>query len=170
MANSRTLETIKNKIIYEVIQDIDIITVINKDKIETSEELIDTQIFDFAQNPSAIKDVLTFLTIKVDVLTYTDSTQNYTYTYPSLIIDIITHIDYMKVNDIPNVTSNRNDYLAMLLDEKFNGKYGFGNGKLILISNEEGSLQKDWVYRRMIFQTTDLNNSNCDEDESEGYY
>ena len=36
-------------------------------------------------------------------------------------------------------------------------------------SNEEGSLQKDWVYRRMIFQTTDLNNSNCDEDESEGY-
>lgn len=170
MANSRTLETIKNKIIYEVIQDIDIITVINKDKIETSEELINTQIFDFAQNPSAIKDVLTFLTIKVDVLTYTDSTQNYTYTYPSLIIDIITHIDYMKVNDIPNVTSNRNDYLAMLLDEKFNGKYGFGNGKLILISNEEGSLQKDWVYRRMIFQTTDLNNSNCDEDESEGYY
>lgn len=169
MANSRTLETIKNKVIYEIIQDSDIVRAINKEKIETSDELINSQIFDFAQNPSAVKDIQTFMTIKVDILTYTDYTQNYTYTNPSLIIDIITHVDCMKVKDIPNLTSNRNDYLAMLLDEKFNGKYGFGNGKMTLIGNIEGSLQKDWVYRRMTFQTTDLNHSNCEE-ENEGYY
>ena len=67
----------------------------------------------------------------------------------------------MNVDNVPKVTENRNDYLARLIDEKLNGRDDFGIGKLTLVSNVEGSYQKDWLYRTLVFKGTDVNNSLC---------
>ena len=67
----------------------------------------------------------------------------------------------MSVDNIPKVTDNRNDYLSKLIDQKLNGQSGFGIGKLKLTSNIEGSYQQNYVYRKMIFECLDLNDSKC---------
>ena len=41
---------------------------------------------------------------------------------PTVEIWIISHYEHMKINNIPKVKSNRNDYLSMLIDNEINGK------------------------------------------------
>ena len=81
----------------------------------------------------------------------------------------------MRVTNIPKVSENRNDYISKLLDVKFNGRNTIGvskndknnrhlYGKLKLTSNTEGAFSKDFLYRRMVFETKDLNDSLCEDD------
>ena len=81
----------------------------------------------------------------------------------------------MRVTNIPKVSENRNDYISKLLDVKLNGRNTIGvskndknnlhlYGKLKLTSNIEGTFSKDFLYRRMIFETKDLNDSLCEDD------
>ena len=57
---------------------------------------------------------------------------------------------------------NRNDYISMLLDEKFNGSTEYGGiGKLQLTSNSEGTYNEKFLYRRLLFETRDLSDSMC---------
>ena len=71
----------------------------------------------------------------------------------------------MIVDNIPKITENRNDYLSELIDAKLNGRNDFGIGELQLASNVEGSYQQDYVYRKMVFTTKDVNDSLCDKDD-----
>lgn len=84
----------------------------------------------------------------------------------------------MKVDNIPKVSDNRNDYISKILDRKFNGRKTLGNskkdennlhlyGKLDLVANVEGAASKNFLYRQMIFETIDLNKSYCVEDEED---
>jgi hypothetical protein len=52
-----------------------------------------------------------------------------------------------------------------LIDNKINGKRGFGIGETVLLSNIEGAYQQDYLFRKMIFQCTDFNWSLCEEDD-----
>ncbi|MEN2589359.1 hypothetical protein, partial [Acinetobacter baumannii] len=72
---------------------------------------------------------------------------------------------HMIVDNIPKITENRNDYLSELIDAKLNGRSDFGIGELQLASNVEGSYQQDYVYRKMVFTTKDVNDSLCDKDD-----
>ena len=80
---------------------------------------------------------------------------------------IISHEKHMIVNNIPKIRENRNDYLSTLIDKRINGKYNFGIGEMTLTSNIEGSFQQDYLYRKMTFKGTDLNDSVCDDEELE---
>ena len=58
---------------------------------------------------------------------------------------------------------NRNDYLGVLIDEKFNDTTEYGNiGKLELVSNSEGVATKEFLYRQLIFETVDFDMSMCE--------
>ena len=160
MANSSIIGEAKNKIIKEFINDDAIVKAINPVNIKTNEELVNKYIFNFHQNPTTINDVKTFITIQVHIPNqYSGS---HILVNSNVEIWIISHEDHMKVSNIPKVTENRNDYLSKLIDNKLNGTSMFGIGKLMLESNIEGSYQKDWLYRRMIFEVTDINNSLCE--------
>lgn len=166
MANSSIIGKIKNKIIKEFIKDDDIIQAIDSPNIVISENLIGTHIFTFHQNPNTINNVETFLTIQVHIpQAYYRDDINKSFVKPTLEIWIISHVNHMKVNNIPKVTDNRNDYLSKLIDRKLNGKSNYGIGKLRLITNIEGSYQQDYVYRKMTFEGLDLNNSLCGDEE-----
>lgn len=163
MANSSIIGKIKRKIIKEFIRDPDIVDAINNTDCKDPEELINSSIFNFNQNPFTITKVGTFVTIQVHI---PSSNLNYSaYVQPTIEIWIISHEKHMYVDNVPKVTENRNDYLSRLIDEKINGKNGLGIGKVELISNIEGSFQMDFLYRKMVFSCVDLNDSLCDTED-----
>lgn len=163
MANSSIIGKAKNKIIKEFIKDDAIIRAIDSSIVTSPEKLVGTHIFNYDQNPNTINTVETFITIQVHIpqKLYTNST----YVYPTIEIWIISHENHMVVDNVPKITYNRNDYLSMLIDNKLNGRSDFGIGELTLQSNVEGSYQKDYLYRKMVFEGTDVNNSFCKDDE-----
>lgn len=170
MANSSIIRKAKNKIVKEFIKDPEIVAAINSDKIKPNEpeKLINTHIFNYNQNPYTLNTVGTFITIQVHIPHdyYTDYNASVTRVRPTIEIWIISHEKHMKVGDeAPKVTQNRNDYLSELIDNKINGKSGFGIGETILLSNIEGSFQQDYLFRKMIFQCVDLNWSLCDDED-----
>lgn len=160
MANSSIIRKVKNKIVKELIKDEVIIQAINSTTVTKPEKLIGTHIFDFNQNPYTIENVMTFITIQVHI----PSSYSWSKTYikPEVEIWIISHHKHMVVDNIPKVVSNRNDYLSELIDKKLNGRTDFGIGKLQLSSNVEGAYQNDYLFRKMTFETDELNNSLCD--------
>ena len=164
MANSSIIRKAKNKIIKEFIKDKDIVSAIDSDKISKPEDLVGTHIFNYNQNPHTLNTIGTFITVQVHI------PQNYYSDYhgnsaihvkPTIEIWIISHEKHMKM---PKVNQNRNDYLSELIDNKINGKGGFGIGDTKLVSNMEGAFQSDYLFRKLIFQCLDLNWSFCEED------
>ncbi len=159
MSNSYVIGEAKNKIIREFINDDAIIKAINPVDIDSNEELINKYIFNFHQNPTTINDIKTFITIQVHIPRQ--------YSGSNILVDsnveiwILSHEEHMKVGNISKVTENRNDYLSKLIDNKLNGTSLFGIGKLKLKSNIEGSYQKDWLFRQMVFEVAEINDSLC---------
>lgn len=160
MANSSFIGKAKNKIIKEFIKDESIVKAIGS-SVDSPEKLVGTHIFNYHQNPNTLTTVDTFITIQVHIPQsyYRD---NIAFVKPTIEIWIISHEKHMEVKNIPKVTDNRNDYLSKLIDEKLNGRSDLGFGRLTLLSNIEGAYQHDYVFRQMMFEGTDLNDSLCD--------
>lgn len=168
MANSSIIRKAKNRIIKEFIKDEAIVAAINSDTVKSPEKLKNTHIFDYNQNPLTLNVVGTFITVQVHI-PQSYYAHNYysspTHVYPTIEIWIVSHEKHMRVDNVPKITQNRNDYLSELIDNKFNGKSGFGIGETTLLSNVEGVLQNDYLCRKMVFQCMDLNASLCNDDE-----
>lgn len=166
MANSSIIRKAKNKIIKEFIKDEAIVAAIHSSKVTKPEELINTHIFDYNQNPHTLNEVGTFITIQVHIpySYYEDYRSSDAFVKPTIEIWIISHEKHMKVDNVSKITSNRNDYLSELIDNKINGKSGFGFGETKLLSNVEGSFQQDYLFRKMIIECLDLNRSLCEDE------
>lgn len=169
MANSSIIRKSKNRIVKEFIKDQEIIAAIDSSEVNSNEpeKLINKHIFDYNQNPHTLNKVCTFITIQVHIPEnfYSDYHGNSTIMIkPVIEIWIISHEKHMVVDNVPKITQNRNDYLSELIDNKINGRLGFGIGKTKLISNIEGAFQSDYLFRKMKFQCLDLNDSMCDDD------
>lgn len=169
MANSSIIRKAKNKIVKEFIKDKEIVAAINSSKIKPNEpeKLINNHIFDYNQNPHTLNEVGTFITIQVHIPQsyYNDYYGSNIHVKPTIEIWIISHEKHMVVDNVPKITQNRNDYLSELIDRKINGKSGFGIGETKLLSNIEGSFQQDYLFRKMIFECLDLNDSMCEDDD-----
>ena len=170
MANSSIIRKAKNKIIKEFIKDQDIIAAIDSSTIKSSEpeKLVNKHIFNYNQNPHTLNLVGTFITIQVHIPEnyYSDYHGNSTiHVKPIIEIWIISHEKHMKVDNVPKVTQNRNDYLSELIDNKINGRHGFGIGETKLKSNIEGAFQQDYLFRKLIFECLDFNDSLCKDEE-----
>jgi hypothetical protein len=162
MANSSIITQAKNKIIKEFIKDDNIIQAIDSSTVTSPEKLVGTHIFNYHQNPNTINTVETFVTIQVHIPE--PFFRNDVYIKPTIEIWIISHESHMVVNNIPKVTDNRNDYLSRLIDKKLNGRSDFCIGDLSLISNIEGAYQQNYLYRKMVFEGTEINNTFCEEE------
>lgn len=169
MANSSIIKKTKNKIVKEFIKDKEIVAAINSSEVKSNEpeKLIGKHIFNYNQNPHTLNIIGTFITIQVHIPQsyYDDYNASVNRIKPTIEIWIISHERHMNVDNIPKITQNRNDYLSELIDNKINGKSGFGIGNAVLISNIEGAFQQDYLFRKMIFQCVDLNWSLCEEDD-----
>lgn len=165
MANSNIIGKAKNKIIRELIKDQNIIAAIGGEKDLKPEQYINKHIFNFNQNPYTINTVTTFITVQVHIpQSLRGLNLGDTFVTPTIEIWIISHEKHMVVDNIPKITDNRNDYLSELIDEKLNGRSDFGIDKLVLKSNIEGSFQQDYLFRKLIFECKDLNDSLCSDE------
>lgn len=175
MANSSIITDLKQAVIKEILSDEALFYAIDDPDVkdfDNATKLSYKSIFPYHQNPETLTKVQTFLTIQVHIpKTYN---RNKRWVLPTLEIWIISHQSHMEVDNIPKIRDNRNDYIGKLLDLKFNGRESLGGykndkynlhlyGELDLTSSTEGAFSKDFLFRRMIFETKDLNKSLCGE-------
>lgn len=159
MANSSIIGKAKNEIVKSFINDDAIVAAIDPNGDYTKDDLVNSYIFNFHQNPDTINETKTFLTIQVHIPEIYSTSNILVNT--NIVIWIVSHETHMKVDNVPKIKENRNDYLSRLIDEKLNGSTLFGLGKLKLISNVEGAYQKNYLYRQLVFQVVDINDSLC---------
>lgn len=160
MANSSIVIKMKKDVINAICQDSDIDSLIDSNQYSGS-QLENTHIFTYNKNPNTITECITFLTVLVDIRT---RDRNGTFVTPTLTIHIYSHYDHMDMKFGTKLMDyNRNDYLAYLIDEKFNGSTEYGGiGKLQLISDVEYVATDKFLARKLVFETVDFNESLCD--------
>lgn len=128
-------------------------------KLEDGGDLENTHIFNYNKIPDTITEVSTYMTIMVHTKA---RDRNRTFVTPSLEIWIYCHDKHMEM-DSQITKDNRCDYISMLIDNMFNGSTEYGGiGQLKLISNTEGTYNKEFLYRHLIFETIDFNDSMCE--------
>lgn len=177
MANSTLVTDLKSAVIKEIINDEALFYAIDSNEIKDikqANKLVYKHIFPYHQNPETITETNTFLTIQVHVPKPYSYMRSKAWVAPNLEIWIFSNNRHMRVNNIPKISDNRNDYISKLLDEKFNGRRTLGGskneehnlhlyGQLDLVANVEGAFTKNYLYRQMIFETRDFNTSMCEE-------
>lgn len=158
MANSTSISEFKEKVVNAIMRDDTLFYAFDAKDCENGGDLLNTHIFKYNRNPYTITETITFLTVMVHTKVRDSKGL---YVTPTLEFWIYSHNDHMKM-DAKITKDNRNDYISMLLDEKFNGSTEYGGiGTLQLSSNTEGIYNEKFLYRRLIFETKDLNDSMC---------
>lgn len=159
MANSSSISEMKQRIVDAIAKDELLFYAIDSKQSENGGDLLGTHIFKYNKNPETITESITFITVMV----HTKSRdRNGVYVTPTLEIWIYSHNDHMDM-DYRVTKDNRNDYISMLLDEKFNGSTEYGGiGKLKLTLNQEGTYSQKFLYRRLLFETVDISDSVCE--------
>lgn len=171
MANAEIITDIKTKVISEIVHDNALFNAINSPDVKNFEEayrLIGTHLFRYHMNPEVMDKAITFITVQVHL---PDMSDDGVWSQARLEVWIISHVSCMEVNNIPKIVDSRTDYISRLLTEKFNNRdyLGLENdpGKislykpLVLRSNVEGAYTRDYLFRRMIFDTSELNGNYC---------
>lgn len=159
MANSTSISEFKERVVDAITHDDTIFYAFDAEECENGGDLIGTHILTYNKVPDTIKEVATYMTIMV----HTKSRdKNGTFVTPTLEFYIYSHYEHMKM-DRMITKDNRCDYITMLLDDMFNGSTEYGGiGQLKLVLNTEGAYNKNFLYRHLIFETIDINNSACD--------
>lgn len=158
MANSTSISDLKEKVVKDICKDDTIVYAFDAKDCENGGDLLNTHIFKYNKNPYTITESITFMTVMVHTKVRDSKGL---YVTPTLEFWIYSHNNHMKM-DSKITKDNRNDYISMLLDEKFNGSTEYGGiGKLLLTTNTEGTYNDKFLYRRLIFETKDLNDSLC---------
>lgn len=177
MANSELISDLKSAIVKELVNDEGLFYAIDSHDItnpKQANKLMYKHIFPYHRITQTVTETDTYLTFQVHIREM--SSWNKRWISAILEFYIYSHDKHMKVENIPKVTDNRNDYIGKLLDKKFNGRSSFGNNKdsandirlyesLDLTLNEEGVTQQGFLYRHLMFKTKDLNNNPCNRDE-----
>ena len=159
MANSTSISEFKKRVVDAITHNDTIFYTFDAKDCENGGDLIDNEyILTYNKVPETITTVSTYMTIMV----HTKSRdRNKTFVTPTLEFYIYSHFKHMKI--YRKITKdNRCDYLAMFIDDMFNcSKEHGGIGELKCVLNQEGTYNKDFLYRHIVFETIDINNSIC---------
>lgn len=175
MSNSSSIILLKQKIKSEIVNDPLIVKAFGSPDFDSNNpdlsrnDISNNYIYTWNQIPDNITSQITYITLQVQINKYSDKLVK-----PAVEISIYSHNGHMELNPeiFPGITANRSDYLAQLLDEKFNGRTSLGApddtekinliGKLELTSSVESAYNNDFACRKMIFEALDVNSSLCD--------
>lgn len=158
MANSTSISDFKKNVIDAITNDDTIFYAFDAKECENGGDLIGTHILTYNKVPDTVTEVSTYMTIMVHTKA---RDRNKTFVTPTLEFYIYSHYKHMKM-DRKITKDNRCDYLSMLIDDMFNGSVEYGGiGKLHLTLNTEGVYNKDFLYRHLVFETIDVNDSFC---------
>lgn len=153
----RSLGAYKMQLIKDIINQPEIIKAIDSQAEgidpESPDTLIHKNIFDFLRVPGTTLESDTFILLAADKTNINED--NPTYFNIRLTIWVVAHQDRMIV---AGQNENRIDRIADLLEDFFQGHNGYGFNMLNEVKNDESILQPNYLYRELIFLTTDQKN------------
>lgn len=163
MANSSCIREWKNKIMSDLQNDTEIIQALGLNNGEDEENLTYTRLFPFYFIPETQEDVKTYILVEIDIQgnrSRYDTSKYNPYAYPVITFTVLSHQKDMRLS-LSGVSAVRTDYIAELIDRKYNNAYGFGIGRIQLTSSTGGNLNDTYKFRQLVFQCLDFNVSMC---------
>jgi hypothetical protein len=163
MANSSCIREWKNIIMSELQNDSEIVQALGLDSGEDEESLVYTRLFPFYFLPDTQEDVKTYILVEIDIHGNRNSrnmSEYNAYAYPVITFTILSHQWDIRMKK-SGISAVRTDYIAELIDNKYNGRSGFGIGKIQLSSSTAGNLNEKYKFRQLVFQCLDFNNGIC---------
>lgn len=151
----------KNIIMSELQNDDDIIVALDLNDDEDEENLAYTRIFPYEFVPETQEVVKCYILVEIHISPQRNRYNNANfYDHPTIAFRVLAHQDDMRMS-LPTLSAVRTDYIAELIDKKYNGRLGFGIGKLQLTSNVAGSLNDTYRYRDLVFESVDVSKYPC---------
>lgn len=160
MANSTLIATMKQSVIDAICDDPGLFAAIDPDSAlcSTGKDMIWNCIFPYHQLPGSLTTAPTFLSVTVHAKLRENSN---TFMAATLDIYIYTRRNHLRLPE--GQTGTRLDWIAALLNERFNGSTAHGGlDKLRLVETTEGACKDDYCFRRMQFRTVDANDPFCE--------
>lgn len=164
MAKSKCIRQFKNKIMAELSQDDEIISTLGLNPDEDPDDLVWHRLFPHMFVPQTESEVKTYLLVEIDIperRTRYGSSDSNIWVHPTIVFYVLTHQEDMHMNMVGE-SGTRMDYLAELIEEKYEGRQDFGVGTLQLKSDTAGSVNTTYRFRQLVFEAVDLDDSLCE--------
>lgn len=165
MANSSCVIDWKNQILSDLQNDNKIIEALNLHEDDDPDDLVWNRLFPHYYIPDTQEAVKTYILVEIDVQSNRSRYEPMKYdlyAYPTITFTILSHQKDMEMK-MAGISATRIDYIAMLLDKKYNGASGFGLGEIQMTSNIAGNLDDKYRFRQLVFQAVDFNDSLCED-------
>lgn len=158
MAKSKIIRQYKNKIMSELSQDDEIIRGLGLNPDESPDDLVWVRLYPHNYIPQTESEVKSYITVEVNIpqrrLRYSENSSSI-WTHPYIIFRVICHQEDMKL-DLVGESGTRMDYLAELVEDKYEGRQDFGVGTLSLISDVAGDINNTYRVRELVFEAVDV--------------
>ena len=164
MGKSSCIRAFKNKIMSELSQDDAIIEALGLNPDESPDDLVWVRLYPHYYIPQTEGEVKTYLLVEIDIperRTRYGATESSIWVYPTIIFYVLTHQEDMRL-DMVGESGTRMDYLAELIEEKYDDREGFGVGVLKLKSDVAGSINTTYRFRQLVFEAVDLDDGLCE--------
>lgn len=158
MAKSKCIRQWKDKIMSELSQDDEIITALGLNPDESPDDLQWVRLMPHDYIPTTESVVKTYITFEIDIperrSRYGNNESNI-WVHPIIVFRVLTHQEDMKLN-LAGESGTRMDYLAELIEDKYEGRQDFGVGILKLKSDVAGSINNTYRCRQLVFEAVDV--------------
>ena len=158
MSKSKCIREWKNKIVSELSQDDEIVNALGLNPDESPDDLIWKRIFPHYYVEGTESNVKTLILIEIDIperRSRYGSNSSDIWVHPTIIFYVLTHQEDMHM-DMAGESGTRMDYLAELIEEKYQGRQDFGVGTLELKSDVAGSVNTTYRFRQLVFEAVDV--------------
>lgn len=158
MPKSKCIREWKNKIVSELSQDDEIINALGLNDDESPDDLVWKRIFPHYFVEKTEESVRSYILVEIDIperRTRYGSSDSNIWVHPTIVFYVLTHQEDMHM-DMVGESGTRMDYLAELIEEKYEGRQDFGVGTLQLKSDVAGSINNTYRYRQLVFEAVDV--------------
>lgn len=158
MGRSSCIRAWKNRIISELSQDDEIINALGLNPDESPDDLVWKRIFPHYYVEKSESVVKSYILIEIDIpekRSRYGSSDSSIWVHPTIIFYVLTHQEDMHM-DLVGESGTRMDYLAELIEEKYEGRQDFGVGTLQLKSDIAGSVNTTYRFRQLVFEAVDV--------------
>lgn len=159
MGKSKCIRSFKDKIMSELSQDDDIINALGLNPDESEDDLVWNRLYPHYWIPTTETDVKSYILVEIDIperRSRYGSNDNNIWVHPTIIFYVLVHQEDMRMNMVGE-SGTRMDYLAELIENKYEGRQDFGVGNLQLKSDTAGSVNTTYRFRQLVFEAVDVN-------------
>lgn len=142
----------------ELSQDDTIINALGLNPDESPDDLVWVRLYPHYYIPQTEEDVKTYILVEIDIperrLRY-GTTESNIWVHPIITFYVLTHQEDMRLN-MAGESGTRMDYVAELIEERYENRKDFGVGILKLKSDIAGSVNTTYRFRQLIFEAVDV--------------